>query len=110
MRQFLQDVRGEFDKGQADAERAVRTGRLSMHNAVRISLSAYWPAGLVTLVGVPVFRLLLHWSVWTSMGGGVALGVLALGLVTRWINRALDRAQVRDPRPAKVAPILDEAL
>ena len=104
MQKFLQDLQHEFDKGQADASQAVRSGRLSMNNALRISLSAYWPAAAATLVGLVVLRRLMHWSLWTSLGGGLALGVVVLLVVTRWINRTLDQT------PAPAPQVLDKAL
>jgi hypothetical protein len=97
MPNFLQDMRRAFDSGQADAARAAGSGRLSMNNAVRISLSAYWPAALAALIGGLALWRLLHWSPWTALGGGLAFGGAVLLVVTRWINRRLDRAPIRDP-------------
>ena len=107
MGKLLQDMRREFDRGQADAVQASGSGRLSTRNAFRIQLSAYWPAALATLLGAVAVWRLAHWTPWTAFGGGLVLGIAVLLLVSRWINRRLDLAPLHDPGLAADERALD---
>ncbi|MDB5461335.1 MAG: hypothetical protein JWO72_3076 [Caulobacteraceae bacterium] len=108
MNKLVQGAQSQFDKGHADALRALESGRMSMDSALKLSLSALWPAGLAAVIAALVFWRLVHWSLWTATAAGLAVGFVVLIAFTFWIRRALERARVHDPRPDAAPAVLDE--